>query len=364
MNVSGGVQLIALLDGTTINGFLRTEGTPLVQRYDKSKSSFIPNFKNLAEDDKPTVVAILRDSATGEIRTAKTITYYYNDVALTFASKTYEGKTRQMCTNSGMEDLIEYIPSYSEVIGGVTYSLPAIRVWDNLVPISSYDNDKITASGTVEISGNIIGFSGLMKEVVIQEASGQQYDVRISNTMGSQLLEADTQLVETCEVYKDGGKVTDFTGFTFAWYKVTADGDVAMGTAQTQTITKDDVDNVLKLRCDVTINSMTISGFDEITDLSDPYSVMNKIDGITGTQIKMGETAIITPQVVKRKTGAVIEGAVSTWKWYTKNNEGEDFVLSNQSSHQFEAASITVPYNDVVRAKNGFNAVYSGTVNS
>lgn len=362
MNVSGGVQLIALLDGTTINGFLRTEGTPLVQRYDKSKSSFIPDFRNLAEADKPTVVAILRDSATGEIRRANTITYYYNDVALTFASKTYEGKTRQMCTNSGMEDLIEYISDYSEVIGGVTYSLHAIRVLGNLVPISSYDNDKITASGTVEISGNIVAFSGLMKEVVIQEASGQQYDVRISNTMGSQLLETDIQLVETCEVYKDGGKVTDFTGFTFAWYKVTADGDVAMGTAQTQVITKDDVDNVLKLRCDVTINGMTISGFDEITDLSDPYTVMNKIDGITGTQIKMGETAIITPLVVKRKTGAVVEGAVSAWKWYTKSNDGSDFVLSTQSGCQFEASSITVPYNDVVRAGNGFNAVYTGTV--
>ena len=33
MNLEGSFTLIALMDGTTINGTLRVEGTPLVQRY-------------------------------------------------------------------------------------------------------------------------------------------------------------------------------------------------------------------------------------------------------------------------------------------------------------------------------------------
>ena len=364
MNISGGVQLIALLDGTTINGFLRTEGTPLVQRYDKSGKTFVPNFENIAEDKKPTVVAILRDSATGNIRRASNITYYYNDVALTFAQRTsgtYSG--RYMCTNTGMEDLIEYLPNHTVTIGGEESKLQAIRVWDNLVPISNYDNDRITAAGTVEIGGNSVAFSGLTKEVVIQESTGQQYDVVLTNPNGSQLMTGSESLVETCVVYKDGIEVKDYTGFTFAWYKVTATGDVAMGTARTQTITKDDVDNVLKLRCDVTVSGMTVSGFDEITDFSDPYTVVNKIEGITGNQIKNGETAVITPQVVKRDSGAVVEGAVSTWNWKVWDNEGKDFALSSQSGPTFSAASISVPYADVKRALGGLSAVYSGTMN-
>lgn len=41
MNLEGGFTLIGLMDGTTINGFIRVEGTPLVQRYNKGTSQFI-----------------------------------------------------------------------------------------------------------------------------------------------------------------------------------------------------------------------------------------------------------------------------------------------------------------------------------
>lgn len=95
MNLEGGFTLIGLMDGTTINGFIRVEGTPLVQRYNKGTSQFIPDFEGLADNMKPTLVTILRDVATGEIMIPHEITYKYNGVTLTFGS---DG----LSTNGGM----------------------------------------------------------------------------------------------------------------------------------------------------------------------------------------------------------------------------------------------------------------------
>ena len=48
MNLEGSFTLIALMDGTTINGTLRVEGTPLVQRYNKGTVVFIPDYPKTA----------------------------------------------------------------------------------------------------------------------------------------------------------------------------------------------------------------------------------------------------------------------------------------------------------------------------
>ena len=67
MNLEGSFTLIALMDGTTINGTLRVEGTPLVQRYNKGTVVFIPDFTALPENSRPTVVINLRDISYGSI---------------------------------------------------------------------------------------------------------------------------------------------------------------------------------------------------------------------------------------------------------------------------------------------------------
>ena len=82
MKLEGGFTLIALMDGTTINGTLRVEGTPLVQRYNKGTDVFIPNFETLAENSRPTVVVILRDISDGSVLVPNSIEYRYNDLSL------------------------------------------------------------------------------------------------------------------------------------------------------------------------------------------------------------------------------------------------------------------------------------------
>lgn len=92
--VQAGLKLIAVMDGTSINGYLRVENTPLIQRYNDA-GVFTPNYETLAENSRPAVVPILTDVSTGLLMTPQSLTWKYNGVALTF------GKDN-LSTNSGM----------------------------------------------------------------------------------------------------------------------------------------------------------------------------------------------------------------------------------------------------------------------
>lgn len=353
MKLEGGFTLIGLMDGTTVNGFLRVEGTPLVQRYNKGTSQFTPDFEALADNKKPTLVIILRDVATGEIMTPQTITYKYNGVTLTFGSN-------GLSTNSGMTGCFKKLDSYSATIGSQSYQLPALRVMKNLVPISGYDNDRISVSGTIEIGGQSIAFNELSKDVVIQESTGNAYDVIISDNKGGALTEAGESLTCTASLYKDGIEVTDYSGFTYQWVKLLGTGDTNWGTSRTQKVTTGDIDNILKLRCDIKSGgSVVASGFAQITDYSDPYYVDFNITGITGNAIRSGETAVIKPVARKRSDGT--DGGVSNWSWNIKDNAGNAFTLTGKSGATFTAASASVTYEDIKRADMGLSGSVSAT---
>lgn len=353
MKLEGGFTLIGLMDGTTVNGFLRVEGTPLVQRYNKGTSQFTPDFETLADNKKPTLVVILRDVSTGEIMTPQTITYKYNGVTLTFGSN-------GLSTNSGMTGYFKKLDSYSATIGSQSYQLPALRVMKNLVPISGYDNDRISVSGTIEVGGQSIAFNELSKDVVIQESTGNAYDVIISDDKGGALTEAGESLTCTASLYKDGIEVTDYSGFTYQWVKLLGTGDTNWGTARTQKVTTGDIDNILKLRCDIKSGgSVVASGFTQITDYSDPYYVDFNITGITGNAIRSGETAVIKPVARKRSDGT--DGGVSSWSWNIKDNAGNAFTLTGKSGATFTAASASVTYEDIKRADMGLSGSVSAT---
>ena len=353
MKLEGGFTLIGLMDGTTVNGFLRVEGTPLVQRYNKGTSQFTPDFEALADNKKPTLVIILRDVATGEIMKPQTITYKYNGVTLTFGSN-------GLSTNSGMTGYFKKLDSYSATIGSQSYQLPALRVMKNLVPISGYDNDRISVSGTIEIGGQSIAFNELSKDVVIQESTGNAYDVIISDNKGGALTEAGESLTCTASLYKDGIEVTDYSGFTYQWVKLLGTGDTNWGTSRTQKVTTGDIDNILKLRCDIKSGgSVVASGFTQITDYSDPYYVDFNITGITGNAIRSGETAVIKPVARKRSDGT--DGGVSSWGWNIKDNAGNAFTLTGKSGATFTAASASVTYEDIKRADMGLSGSVSAT---
>lgn len=355
--VEAGFTLIGLMDGTTLNGFLRVEGNPLVQRYNKGTNVFVPDFEadGFPEANLPTAVLIIRDTADGDVMIpqAGSLVWKYNGIELEFGAD-------DLCTTDGLEGVFLKIDSRSTVIGGQTYNLPALQVRKNLVPISGYDNDRLSVSGTIEVGGNAIAFAEISKEVIIQESTGNAYSMTITDDKGFYLVTENDSLTAKCNIYKDGNELTDYNGITFKWEKLLGTGNVAMGTARTQVVTNADVDNVLLLRCTATINGETISETVTITDVSDPYEVYFSITGITGNAIRTNETAVITPKARKRSDGT--EATVSSWSWSIRDNAGEAFTLSGKDAATFNAASASVTYADIKRAGMGISGSVSATI--
>lgn len=355
MKVSESFQIYAILDGTTLNGMVRVEGTPLSQRFNKGTTKFIPDFEAMAENKRPTVVTIIRDVSTGSVLRPTTIVFRYNDVELTFDGS-------GLSTNSGLKGYFKKIDEYPVKVGSQNINIPALRVMKNLVPISGYDNDRISINGTIEIGGRTAAFDGLSTTVVIQESTGNQYDVLVSNDKGSQFTEAGESLTETAHVYKDGIEISDFNGITFKWFKMTGAGDVALGTARTQIISTADVDNKLKLRVDVLVDgSKVASGTDEISDFSDPYYVLIKKTGISGNAIAPGQTATITPVAVKRSTGEENPSLITNWQFSLKDNAGNPFTLTGKDSPNFEGSNFQLSFEDTKRAGYGIGGVVTGS---
>lgn len=349
MNVSNGFYITALLNGTTINGYVRVENLPLIQRYTKGTERFVPDFEALAENARPVVLPFLTYNDTGEVAipAEATTVFKYNDVELTFGA---DG----LCNTAGMTGVFKRL-SYPATIGGQTYTIPAIRVMKNLVPLSNYDNDLITISGSVEMGGQQLPFVDLSKEVIIEESVGNQYDLVIATDSDFAINTETDTLNLTALIYKDGVSVGDLTGFTFKWIKLLGTGEVEMtGTTSTQTITAADVDNVLKIRCDLySAGAKIVSGFAEITDYTDPYDIQFNITGISGTQISKGQVGRVTPAVVKRGSGDAVAGYKFTFN--IKDNSGQDFVITGKDSAQFDASYVDLAYADVVNAGRGIN---------
>lgn len=356
--LSSSFGIFGVIDGTTINGYVRVDNTPLVQRYVKGTDNFIPNFESMAENIRPVVVAILRDASTGDVVTPNSIKFMYNGLELTFDPGS------NLSTNEGMEGMFKKLVDYQAAVGSQSYSLPALRVMKNLVPISGYDNDRIGVSGTVEVGGQSIPFNELSKAVIIQESNEGQYDVIISNDKGFAITEAGETLTLQADIYAGGNKVSDLSGYSFKWFKLTGEGETALGTAQTQVISASDVDNKLVVRCDVynSEESNKVSGFAEISDFSDPYMVRMDITGIDGTAIRKGQTATITPKAVKRSTGEEAAGLVSSWTFRIQDNEGVDFTLTGKDGASFSGTNCQISYEDIVRAKMGISGYVTADI--
>ena len=351
MNLEGVFTLVSLMDGTTLNGFLRVEGTPLVQRYTTGTDNYVPDFEKLADDKKPTVVPILRDITSGELNVPNTLTWRYNGVEIHFGP---DG----LSTDEAFKGFFKKL-SHPVTVDGQSVQLPSMRVMKNLVKISGYDNDRISVSGTVEINGQSVPFTEMSKEVVIQETTGNAYDVLINDDKGGALATKGESLTCTAYLYKDGLEITDYQNYRFQWVKLLGKGDENWGAARTQKVTTADIDNVLKLRCDVYQADVVIaSGFTQISDFSDPYYADFQITGITGNYIGKNQTAKVKP-VARRRSDGQINELVKNWKWNIIDNAGKPFIIAGQEGATFTAETIDVKKADTDKAGGGLSGSVS-----
>lgn len=348
MELQSSFKFMAVVDGATLNGYLRVDGSPLVQRYRPGTEIFIPDFPTLPDNNKPTVATVIMNVSDGTVLVPNTLTFKYNGVELTFGS---DG----LSTNAGWEGTFKRITGHPINIGGQSYPMTVLRIMKNLASASNVDNDRISVSGTVEIGGSSIEFNELSIEVSIMESTDNIYDIILEDDNGGHLVDGDTSTTIKAKIYQSGMLLEDTTGFSYKWFKVEASGDAALGTAATQVITVNDVDSVLTVRCDVyKDSSLLASGFLDIADITDPYYIQLNITGVTGDYIRKGETAVVTPVAVKRSTGEINPDLVTSWQFRTVNNEGEDFKLQNHPSASFTGANCQITYTDTV---NGGGAI-------
>lgn len=349
--VENSFTLLGLLDGTTVYGFLRVDGSPLVQRYTPGTTKYVPDFEADGFSAHPVVVPILRDTATGAVEIPTSLTWKYNGETLTFGSD-------NLSSNDGMVGMFQYLAAYSVVIAGNTYSLPALKVMKNLVSVDNRDNDRISVSGAVEIGGNLIEFQEMSKDVLIKESDGSTYDVLINDDGGGMLVTDGQLLTMTAKVYKDGSEVTAGSGVSYQWVKETAEGDVPWGTAKTQAVTQDDVNGLLNVRCDIRINEGEVaSGYHQIKDGTDEYHIEFSMTNIKGNALRKGESTVITPKAV---TVSGVEKTGLSYTWYLKKNDGTDF-SGYPLGAQFTATNITVTYEQVMAAGGGLKGYVSAS---
>lgn len=357
--VQEGFKIIAQLDGTTLNGRLRVENTALIQSYSDS-GTYIPNFETLSDDMKPAVVPVITNISSGALMVPGVLRWYYNGVELTFDS------TTNLSTNSGMEGIFKLDKLYKTSYDNSDVTVTALRVVKNLVPLSGYDNDRISISGQVEVNGNPINFEDIGTTVIIQKATGASFVVGITPS-GDTFTRNHRSATFKATLSDASGTVDTSTGYTFYWRKINVDGGdeafASPSTTDTQTVTADDIDNYGIIACTVSDNDGNElgTGWAILQDQSDPIAVNINMTGITGDRIRPGETATITPVAAYRDTGDTVN--IQTWTWHLYDQAGRDFVPSGKESAVFDAASINVSYNDVAtRAGGSINGFVSATV--
>lgn len=355
---SSSFHLTALIDGTTIVGYLRTEHAPLVQRYIKDTKKCIPDFETMAENERPVALPILRESSTGDILIPTNVVFSYNGKALTFGPD-------NLCNTRGFEGVFKYDATYQTSISGQSYNIPAVRVMKNLVPISGYDNDRLSVSGEVERGGNTIEFKEYSKEVIIQETTGGEYDVQLISEQDFTFNAKTDHVTAKAVIRLNGEQISDIAKYTFKWFTMKGGHDQPKGTAQTQDFTIDDVDFETIIRADVYSGEEKVgSGYARLHDFTDPLQVRCDITGISGTQIRKGQTAEVKPVLIDAKTGAVSSIAVSNWTIHTVDNKGADFTLHGKDGAVFtitDKEKVQVNYEDMVRAGMGLFGYVSTT---
>ena len=345
MNLSKGFQLTAILDGETLNGYLRLEGAPLVQRYTQGTETPVPDFTALAEDQRPTLVVVVKTS-TGEWTPiqAETAVWRYNGIILTFDSA-------GLSTNTGYVGVFKRIMGYQLKDGSHTYSSIALRVMKNLYSLGNKDNDRISFSGSCEIGGQQISVEDLSREIVIEETTGQQWSIYLNNM---DINEKGQTVTLTPEVYRSSQKLTNYEGLAFKWYKLTADGYSPAGTSTSLTIQDTEVNGSLLLRCDlISGESVVASATATIEDYSDPLAVRMEYSGITARCVRKGQTATLTPVAYHRSDGS-IDPSYNSWVFRLQNNAGEPFELDGKGS-EFTAASFSITFEQMKKAGFGLS---------
>ena len=141
-----------------------------------------------------------------------------------------------LCNTEQFAGTFKRVTGYNVSVDSQSYPMTGLRVMKNLVPISGYDNDRITVSGEVEIGGHTVAFNELATDVVIQESSGKQYELFITSDKGTQIINPSEVLTLKASLYSGGDLINDLGNITLQWKKQLPSGEANLGTQEPRTL--------------------------------------------------------------------------------------------------------------------------------
>lgn len=345
--INGSFQVFALLNGVNIHAKMGIINGPLRQEYKKGTNICTPDWETSAS--KPAVFAHLNRDDNGAILIPTTVDLFYNGVQVAFGA---DG----LSTTGSLAGVFKK-SAKTVNIGGRDY--PNMIVFDivkNIVPVSNFDNDTILLKGTTEVAGQSLAFDAVSETVEIVETVGS------STTL---YLDGDTDVTTdsptatiNAHVLVDGTSPNDLSTYIAKWYKIA--GDVATLVTSgvwTLTVRAADIDGTTTYRCDLLRkdgSTVLGSAYINVMDYTDPYRVNLYVDGITGEQIKEGETAIFTAKV--EKDDGTEDTTAQTTFTVTDNSGAKIAALSGVKK------SINVSFQDVINAGGGISGYISATI--
>ena len=369
MEAQNSIAITSVMDGTTLNGYLYVQQSPLVQFFTKGSDNFIPNFKTDASK-QPIVALVLRDTSTGEVYQSSQsgalseINWKYNGITLQFG---VDG----LCTApSGLAKRIKLLSQYSTNVDGKSVVVPAIRIVDNLVPYSDYDDDRLSVEGKVVIDNQAIPFAEVGTTVQIKQSGGSGLVLTIEGDNSI----SGTETTETLKavLVRDGVLVTEpsaLAEYTIKWSKVPSGTFKNAADGWSLVVDKSDVDGSLHIRCDVFDKSNTktplVTQFFDMHDMTDPWYIL--FDVIPGTgnpqgnRLRRGQDLTIKATAWERSKTPKSK-PLSSCKWYTYDNTGARCTVSSATAPEFTAASVKLTYGDVKNiGKGGITVVCHAT---
>lgn len=345
--INGSFQLFALMNGVNVRARMGIINGPLRQEYKKGTSICTPDWETSA--NKPLVYAHLNRDDNGVVLIPTTVDLFYNGVQIAFGE---DG----LSTTGALAGVFKKSTKTIN-IGGRDYpNMIVFEIVKNIVPVSNYDNDTILLKGTTEVGGQTLAFDGISETVEIVETVGS------STTL---YLDGDTDVTTesptatlNAHVLVDGITPSDLSAYTAKWYKVSGETATLVTTgAWSLTVNASDIDGTTTYRCDLLQkdgSTVISSAYINVTDYTDPYRVNLYVDGITGEQIKEGETAIYTAKVEKDDG---TEDTIAQTTFTVTDNSG--LVISSLSGVK---KTISVTFQDVMNAGGGISGYVSATI--
>lgn len=339
-NVGGSWFCGMVVDGDNISGNIRST-KPLVQMFQPGTGKCIPDWSVAA--NQPVIYPVARSQNEGTIKpiVAGTDKWYYNGVLVTFnasnvatAPAVIANKAKKVTYNNG------------------SVSVPALQIMGNLAGSSNMDADIIRLEGDVEASGHTLAFNSDIS-LAISEYSDSTYSGFLYITNGGIVDSEHPSVSVTPKLYKGGSEVV--SGYTLKWYKMPS--TASFSTANTVSITANDIDSRLTLRCEFIVAGIVVTeALAELSDETDPFFIVSEFSGPSQLTSTGATSSVNISYKVKRVgTGEVITGF--SFVTVTTGVKGQAITLKNVPT----SAGCKVTYEDVRNAGGNITGFVTGT---